>query len=155
MVKVESVVHPVVTVADMERSLAFYRDLLGMTVTFDGDVDPAFYTRLSGLPDPDLRTVLVTCPDGGEIELIEYRRPRGSTTNERRFIDVGHSFITLRVRDIEAAVAELAGAGVPVVAEVARLGLASGGAMQAVYLAGPDGEHICLIETHGGRGLGD
>jgi catechol 2,3-dioxygenase-like lactoylglutathione lyase family enzyme len=155
MVKVESVVHPVVTVADMERSLAFYRDLLDMTVTFDGGVDPAFYTQLSGLPEPDLRTVLVTCPEGGEIELIEYRRPRGRTTNEQRFIDVGHSFITLRVQDIEGAFTELSAAGVPVVAGVARLGLASGGEMRAVYCVGPDGEHICLIETHGGQGLGD
>ena len=36
-----SMSHILICVCDIDESLAFYRDMLGMQVTFDGPTDPA------------------------------------------------------------------------------------------------------------------
>ena len=55
--------HPVVSVSAMDRSLAFYRDALGLTVTFDDYHDPAAISALFGIDAPRVRSVVVQCPD--------------------------------------------------------------------------------------------
>ncbi len=150
MITVEGILHPVVTVADMERSLRFYRDLLGLRVTFDQVVDPVFYATLSGLTDPQVRTVVAVCPDGTEVELLEYRSPRGRDRVEHEYWDPGHSFLSLRVTDLDGARAELAAAGVAV-GTIAELPLPGGGRLRSLYVVGPDGEAVCLAQTDGGQ----
>jgi len=150
MITVEGILHPVVTVADMDRSLGFYRDLLGLRVTFDQLVDPVFYAALSGLPDPEVRTVVAVCPDGTEVELLEYRSPRGRDRVEHAYWDPGHSFLSLRVTDLDAARTTLVAAGVET-GTIAELPLSGGGKLRSLYVVGPDGEAVCLAQTDGGQ----
>lgn len=147
---VEGVLHPVVTVADMDRSLRFYRDLLGLRITFDQLVDPVFYATLSGLTDPEVRTVVAVCPDGTEVELLEYHAPRGRDRVAHAYWDPGHSFLSLRVQDLDAARAELVAAGVGT-GVIAELPLPGGGRLRSLYVVGPDGEAVCLAQTDGGQ----
>ena len=68
---VEALFHPVIAASDLPTTVAFFRDLLGLRVTFDDDHDPAAIAPLFGLPDPRVHAVVVSCPDGSEIELVQ------------------------------------------------------------------------------------
>jgi catechol 2,3-dioxygenase-like lactoylglutathione lyase family enzyme len=43
-----------ITVADLDRSLAFYGDVLGLRVLDRGPIDPELTERMTGLPDADV-----------------------------------------------------------------------------------------------------
>ncbi len=150
MTAVEGILHSVVTVSDMDRSLAFYRDLLGLRVTFDQAIDPVFYARLSGLTDPRVRAAIAVCADGTELEFVEFREPRGRDRVEHAYWDPGHSFLTFRVTDLDAIRSGLDAAGVQV-GEIAELPLPGGGRLRSLYIVGPDGESLCLAQTDGGQ----
>jgi lactoylglutathione lyase len=87
---------PIVMVADMRRSLGFYCDLLGFELAY-------------GFPseeDPQFASLAV---DGGKLGLGVGDKP----------VESGSTSIWLYTDDVDAAVSDLRGAGVPVVAEPA------------------------------------
>ncbi|TDB96886.1 hypothetical protein E1267_40420, partial [Nonomuraea longispora] len=71
------------TVADLDRSVAFYRDLLGLTLVHRQEQDNAYTRRLVGHPDAVLRVAQLAVPgqprglSTHDLELVEYVRPRG------------------------------------------------------------------------------
>jgi catechol 2,3-dioxygenase-like lactoylglutathione lyase family enzyme len=102
------------TVANLERSLALYRDALGLR---GGRQVPPFVgdptvLDLIGLPhDVQYRVTMVTVPTSGlGIELIEFKdaRPPAAPAD---IADPGSTRIQLRVADIDAAVAAVTQAG--------------------------------------------
>jgi diaminopimelate decarboxylase len=52
--RVAGVDHVAITVADLDRSLAFYGDVLGLRVLDRGPIDPELTERMTGLPDADV-----------------------------------------------------------------------------------------------------
>ena len=143
--------HPVVSVSDMERSLGFYRDALGLAVTFDDHHDPAAISALFGFESPEVRSVIVRCPDGSEIELVEYERPRGRPRSERAPNDAGILAVNLRVTDIEGLVGTVLEGGYAVPSGVVDQILPDGGVIRVAVTMGPDGETIILVELPAGR----
>ncbi|NBF00436.1 VOC family protein, partial [Nonomuraea sp. K271] len=71
------------TVADLDRSVAFYRDLLGFALVHRQEQDNAYTRRLVGHPDAVLRVAQLAVPgqprglSTHDLELVEYVRPRG------------------------------------------------------------------------------
>ncbi len=119
---VAGLAHIGVRVADMERSLAFYRGALGFTVT--ADVRRGEGERYVFLGGGDCR-----------IELI--LEPGGAAADGR----IEH--IALRVRNMEEARAALAGkADVSQPMLVEELGLR----IKVAFFRGPDGEGLELVE---------
>jgi catechol 2,3-dioxygenase-like lactoylglutathione lyase family enzyme len=143
--------HPVVSVADMDSSLPFYRDALGLEVTFDDHHDPAAISALFGFDAPQVRSVIVRCPDGSEIELVEYERPRGRQRSERAPNDAGILAVNLRVADIEGLVGRVTAGGYAVPSGVVDQVLPDGGVIRVAVAIGPDGETIILVELPEGR----
>jgi catechol 2,3-dioxygenase-like lactoylglutathione lyase family enzyme len=138
--------HTAFTVSDMERSLPFYRDLLGLQVIRDVVREGETFDRLTGFPNARLRVVVLT--DGQSehlLELIEYLHPRGEP-HRWRLCDAGATHISYYVSDLDEAYERLQGKGVhfhspPVV--VQRDGRVVG---KGVYLYDPDGNIIELFE---------
>jgi lactoylglutathione lyase len=87
---------PIVVTADLQRSLGFYRDLLGfeLTYSFPSEQEAVFATL-------DV--------EGGKLGLGQSEEP----------VDSAPASIWLYTDDVDAAVADLRAAGVPVVAEPA------------------------------------
>lgn len=101
-------------VCDMDRSLAFYRDLLGMEVVLDTEMAGEMLDRETGLAGATLRFVLLrgsgTMPF---LELLQYRAPAGKQyAADASPADVGAHHIALVVNDIAAAHERLVAAGV-------------------------------------------
>ena len=73
------------TVADLERSIAFYRDLLGLRLVHRMVHDQKYTSSQIGFADALLKVALFniagmpqgSSPSGHLLELIEYANPRG------------------------------------------------------------------------------
>ena len=93
--------HVAVAVRDLAAGAGLFRDILGGAFLFGGDVEPQGF-----------RFAQYRFPGGGKVELVT---PLGegfvSRFLERRGEGVHH--VTLKVPDIERAIAHLGGRGVP------------------------------------------
>jgi len=135
------------TVADMEASLRFWRDLLGLEVTGRGVVEWEHLDRLVALDGTKIEWVDLALPGGGMIELSQYHRPRGRRVQPGDENQPGRSHISLRVDDLTDVLARLLEGGVA--ARTANpvdlvAGAYAGG--KAAYVFDPDGIEIELIE---------
>jgi catechol 2,3-dioxygenase-like lactoylglutathione lyase family enzyme len=150
VVGVESLFHPVIAVSRMDTAVAYYRDLIGLSVTFDEYHDPGAISALFGLIDPVVHSVVVSCPDGSEIELVEFEQPRGTLVS-RRPGDPGLMAVNLKVRGIEEIVSRLEAAGYPPRSEIVPQTLPDGGVIKVVVCRAPDDVAILLVELPPGR----
>ena len=71
--------HTGLTVSDLDRSVAFYRDLLGLELVSQWDSEQPYLRTVVGYPDASLRIALLRIPRGSaaasghHVELLEYR----------------------------------------------------------------------------------
>jgi catechol 2,3-dioxygenase-like lactoylglutathione lyase family enzyme len=78
---VAGIFHTGLTVSDLDRSIAFYRDLLGLELVTRWDSAQPYLRRIVGFPDAELSIALLRVPgvasgvSGHHIELLEYRAP--------------------------------------------------------------------------------
>ncbi|MEC8959694.1 MAG: VOC family protein, partial [Chloroflexota bacterium] len=74
---VEWMNHTGFVVSDMERSLVFYRDQLGLEIERDQVLEGEFISELVGYPDAKLHIIYLGLGDSKHsVELIEYLNPR-------------------------------------------------------------------------------
>ena len=138
--------HSNFTVSDMDRSLAFYRDLLGLIVMADQEPEAAYPARVTGFPGATFRIVFLQLP--GEthfLELIQYKTRQGEplpTATNRP----GAGHICFLVHDLPATYERLTGHGVQFVSPPVLItqGVNEGG--YAVYMRDPDGATIELLQ---------
>jgi catechol 2,3-dioxygenase-like lactoylglutathione lyase family enzyme len=138
--------HTSFTVSDMERSLAFYRDLLGLRVTADMQPEADYPARVTGYPGATFRIVYLRLGDDPHLlELIQYTTGQGAplrpATNRP-----GCAHICFLVDDLPAAYERLRAQGVAFVSPPVPItqGVNRGGF--AVYLRDPDGATIELLQ---------
>ncbi len=94
---------PDYTVSDLDRSVAFYRDLLGCEVLATQEKEGGYLAAIVGYPDAHVRMAHLRLP-GGEhvIELFEYLAPAGDRADvEPR--NVGASHLCFIVSDLPRA----------------------------------------------------
>lgn len=137
--------HVGICVADLDRSLAFYRDALGFTEVGRLDVAGDAPETLLALADVDLEAIFLE-RDGVRIELLHYRSPAHRGTGDPRPMNaLGLTHLSLRVDDLAAAITALEAAGARVLHTTRTWNpeLASG----AVFALDPDGTRIELIAS--------
>ncbi|MFH1650568.1 MAG: VOC family protein [Chloroflexota bacterium] len=143
--------HHAVTVSDVDRAIAFYRDALGMTAEADAHVEGENISRGIGLPGARLRIARVSFSDNQgvhRLELIQYLSPEGKKQFEEKPYDVGASHLALRRDNVPAAYEELREKDVPFFHPPARTSLETRNYI--AFLRDPDGNRIELTEmaTH-------
>jgi catechol 2,3-dioxygenase-like lactoylglutathione lyase family enzyme len=148
---VRGIFHTVIGVSDMTQALSFYQDVLGLRVTFDDYHDPEAISRLFEVADPVVHSVVLECPDGTELELIEYERPRGAATDDRRMWDAGLVAMALRVEGLTSLTVRVADAGYEMPTGLVEQVLPDGSMLKVVVVTGPDGATIILVEPPPGR----
>jgi lactoylglutathione lyase len=140
--------HAGITVSDMDASLAFYGDGLGLEVEFDLVRDARYQHEVLALPFRDIRMaqLVIPGPGLGRIELLEYRRAeRRRAASEPCDPATGH--LCLVVDDAAAMLARMTGLGYRArTAAVVDIdaGANTGGLL--VYLADPDGYWVELLQ---------
>ncbi|MDO8751217.1 MAG: VOC family protein [Dehalococcoidia bacterium] len=140
--------HTGFVVEDIERSLAFYRDLLGLQVERDGVMEGDFISNLTGFADARLRIVYLGNGDGRHsVELIQYLNPVGARPQRPNRNDVGVTHLGIIVDDLESLHRSLSAKGVSFVSPPAyRSEARYPWAACAAYVRDPDGNYLEFIE---------
>ncbi len=132
--------HSAISVRDMEKSLSFYRDLLGMSVQMELDVSDNRIGRIIGEPGTKCRIVHLGSGDA-VIELFEYFEPRGKNiARNMKQYDHGLIHIGLEVTGFHELVSELEANHIEFLGE--KVEFRPG--VWVAYFRGPDGE-VCEI----------
>jgi catechol 2,3-dioxygenase-like lactoylglutathione lyase family enzyme len=143
------------TVSDMNRSIAFFTQVLTFHTISDIEVAGAEYDRLQGLFATRMRIVRMRLGDE-QIELTEYLAPRGrpvpvdSRSNDRWF-----QHVAIIVSDMDAAYAHLRRHRVEHASpEPQRLPdwNAAAGGIRAFYFKDPDGHPLEILQFPAGKG---
>ncbi len=147
--EIEWMNHTGFVVSDMERSLAFYRDLLGLKEERNNILEGEFISQLVGYPNARLHIVYLGVGDvRHSVELIQYLNPSPEASlvpSERNSIGATH--LGVIVDDLDSFYEELSTKGVRFVSRPAvRAGAVYPFASKGCYLQDPDGNWLELLE---------
>ena len=134
--------HTALSVANMDRSLAFYRDLIGMKAVLDVDFSDDLLGTVNGIAGCKARVVHLEL-GSSVLELFEYREPRGRAS-DRRQCDLGYTHVGFRVTQIHELYRSLKAQGVEFLSEPVEVRPGT----FIVYFRGPDGE-VCEMRQVG------
>jgi len=143
---IQRLTHVGICVSDLERSLAFYRDLLGFEPEHELEVDGEPTDTLLRLRGTKLKAVYLA-RDGVRIELLHFASPPAPPRHARVMNEVGLTHLSFRVADLGAVVASLRAAGQRVLDETVLRFPDFGSA--ACFVADPDGQLIELVQAPG------
>jgi len=97
-VRVLSTGHTGITVSDLDRSIRFYRDLLGCEVSAPVRAEGPFFEAVTGVPGCQIDVAFARVA-GHVIELLCYRNPP-SKASTLRACDPGFMHVCLKVADL-------------------------------------------------------
>ena len=137
--------HVAISTPDIERSLAFYRDLLGLEEVFrrNWEVGETIFDNITDLEDSAARIVMLKAGNAC-VELFEYQTPAPKPGEPRRPVcDHGITHLCLQVTAIEAEYERLKAAGMEFHCPPQDFG----SDIQATYGRDPDGNVVELLEV--------
>ena len=97
----EGVHHVGCSIADIERSVAFWERLLGVEARFRGRLDRPYLGESVGYPGVVIEAALIDLPGGGMLELLDYQVAK--TANSEVRANPGNVHLCLHVNDADAA----------------------------------------------------
>ncbi len=129
--------HHGISVADLERSLSFYRDALGFEVIDRYTLDDEGLSAAIGV----VATGRFAHLDGGNarVELVEY--DAGDAVPESAVYDTGATHLGIEVEDIDTAYEAL-----PESVEAVSAPQTTGSGTRICFLRDPDGTLVELLE---------
>jgi catechol 2,3-dioxygenase-like lactoylglutathione lyase family enzyme len=144
---VQRLTHLGICVSDLERSLRFYRDLLGCREVGRLEMAGAAADTVNGLKNSRLRAIYLE-RDGWRLELLAFPEPGwiGPST-PRPMNQLGLTHLSWRVADLDAICARIESLGGGVLSET-RVG-PPGARTRAVMAHDPDGLRLELVQGPG------
>lgn len=141
--------HTAIVASDTEASLAFYRDLLGMSVAGTSENYGPEQERLNNVFGARLRITALRADAGPGVELLEYLAPSDGRPYpaDARANDVLHWQTTLIARDGTSATHALRGARARFISpDLVRLGDERLGFTHGVLVRDPDGHAVRVVQ---------
>jgi catechol 2,3-dioxygenase-like lactoylglutathione lyase family enzyme len=139
--------HISVTVSNLERSLVFYRDMLGLKEVERHLLEGETISSMAGKKDVVLQVVRLAAPGtpGIQIDLQHYVHPKGSVSTAK-LGDAAHAHFCFGVPDVRRAYEELRAKGVEFISEPVCFDL-EWGIVHVVFFKDPDGFILELVEN--------
>lgn len=109
--KLESMNHVSFTVSDLDHSVRFYTETLGLSLIDRTARDPGFSESVTGVEGAELDIAYIKGPGDCNLELIQYLSPTGDRLPTSMH-HVGRAHICFVVADFNAAMAALKVEGV-------------------------------------------
>lgn len=134
--------HVGIPVRDIERSLRWYREVLGLEPEFEARAEGPDVDQNVQLENARLRFAFIPLGDSTILELLEYESPVGEDFALRN-CDVGAVHVCFEVDDIDAVYSELTARGVEFSIEPQRQSGPIDG-QRCCYFRDPDGVQLEL-----------
>jgi len=150
MGSISGIYHGGITVSDMEQSLRFYRDGLGLEIEFDKIVDGPYLPVVLDLDFDHIRAVYLRVPGGQFVELLEYhgieRLPAAS-----RPCDYGAGHLCFYVDEIDGLYGRMRGLGFRARSDgVVAITEGPNQGARSIYMLDPDGYRVELLQKRPG-----
>ena len=139
--------HTGITVSNLERSLAFWRDVLGFELSHTAHQTGELAREIIGVAGAELKLAVLKAPGGHKIELLEYLAPPDRTRHAGlRPCDVGSVHVALTVNDLNAVLRRIVASGWKTAGKPQTLQSGPNAGKRVVYVRDPDGTTIEFME---------
>jgi glyoxylase I family protein len=146
-IRIISADHTGITVSNLERSLAFWRDVLGFEFSHTAHQKGELAQEITGVEGAEIKLAVLEAPGGHKIELLEYLAPGDRKRADIRPCDVGSVHVALLVDDLDAVLAHIAAAGWEAAGKPQTLTRGPNAGKRVVYVRDPDGTTIEFMEV--------
>lgn len=138
--------HTGITVSDIERSLTFWRDVLGFELSHRAHQTGELAAQITGIAGAEILIAVLKAP-GHKIELLEYRAPADRKQgNDRRPCDLGAVHIALTVDNLDAVLERIATSGWTAAGVPQTLAVGPNAGKRVIYVRDPDGTTIEFMQ---------
>jgi glyoxylase I family protein len=144
--RVLAVDHTGITVSNLERSLAFWRDVLGFELSHTAHQTGEMAKEITGVADAEIKLAVVKAPGGHKIELLEYLAPLDRKHANLRPCDVGSVHVALLVDDLNAVLERIAASGWKAAGKPQILKTGPNTGKRVIYVRDPDGTTIEFMQ---------
>mgnify|MGYP001199338385 FL=1 len=134
--------HTGIACKDINKSLEFYRDFLGMKVQQDFWDDSEYINDIHGFKNANIHMIKLTAPDGTMIELLDYSTHPTELINHN-FFNVGICHIAFQVDNLDETYRFLKEKSVEFLSEPL---LSSEGFAKVCFCFDPDNVRLELVE---------
>jgi len=139
-----------IVVRDIKRSLAFYRDLLGMNVFYEGTIGNPGATELTGIPCSGLQMAVLNV-NGSELGMIglmafvDAQPPLAETVWNSR-LRAGETILVIPTENMKALHERMIASGGTVVTPPTRMQVPGRGEIHEMMARDPDGVVVNLTQ---------
>jgi len=137
--------HTGFTVANIERSLVFWQDVLGFKLSHRAHHTGDLATEVTGVPGAEISIAVLKSP-GHRIELLEYHAPPDRKRADLRPCDVGSVHVALLVDNLDAVLNTIEGSGWKAAGKPQTLKSGPNAGKRVVYIRDPDGTTIEFMQ---------
>ena len=139
--------HTGITVSNLERSLEFWRDVLGFEYSHTAHQSGEMAEQITGVKGAELKLAVVKAPGGHKIELLDYLAPGDRKKDvDLRPCDVGHVHVALVVENLDAILERIAASGWEASGQPQTLTSGPNAGKRVIYVRDPDGTTIEFME---------
>jgi glyoxylase I family protein len=139
--------HTGITVSNLERSLDFWRNVLGFEFSHSTHQSGEIAEQITGVKGAELKLAVVKTTGGHKIELLEYLAPAHRKQRaERRPCDVGHVHVALTVENLGPLLKKITTSGWKAAGKPQTLTAGPNTGKRVIYVRDPDGTTIEFME---------
>ena len=141
---IKGIFHTSITVDNLERSVLFYRDILGLELLFTREASGEAVSKSIGVENAHLKIAMFKVGDDF-LELIEYVSPK-CTPKGLEPCDIGNMHVAFRVTDIDEVSRKLERHGYRFSAPPRHILEGSMKGWVYAYFKDPDGAQLEVVE---------
>ncbi len=139
--------HTGITVSNLERSLAFWRDVLGFELSHTAHQTGEMASEITGVAGAEIKLAVLKAPGGHKVELLEYLGP----PERKRHLnlqpcDIGSVHVALIVDDLDAILSTIKASGWKAAGKPQTLQSGPNAGKRVVYVRDPDGTTIEFMQ---------
>jgi catechol 2,3-dioxygenase-like lactoylglutathione lyase family enzyme len=143
--------HTGITVANLERSLAFWRDVLGFELSHRTHQPSELASEITGVPGAEISLAVLKGYEH-KIELLEYHAPPDRKQHvDLRPCDVGSVHVALLVDDLDAVLSAIAASDWKAAGKPQTLKTGPNAGKRVIYVRDPDGTTIEFMQPSPGK----
>ena len=138
--------HTGITVTNLERSLAFWRDVLGFELSHRAHQTGKLAAEITGVAGAEILIAVLKTPTGHKIELLEYLAPADRKHLDPRPCDIGSMHVALTVDDLDAVMTAIVPFGWKAAGQPQTLQSGPNAGRRVIYVRDPDGMTIEFMQ---------